>query len=196
MPKVVQLQLDEYYYHYPAVATVVTSHADGRDNAMAAAWHTAMSRKPPIYGVSISTKRYTYGLIVASGEFVVNFVPWDKRELVAKVAGCSGHEVEKFRAFGIAAASGKAVQAPVLADAYAAYECRVMEQRTLGDHVLFVGSIVAVHWDKEALGQGSMLDPEQAHPVLYLGGDRYATAKGNVHLDRTALAKGAMRAMR
>ncbi|MFH1602633.1 MAG: flavin reductase family protein [Pseudomonadota bacterium] len=196
MPKAVQLQHDQYYYHYPAVATIVTSHADGNDNAMAVAWHTAISREPPIYGVSISPKRYTHGLIVASGEFVVNFVPWEKRELVAKVAGCSGREVQKFQAFGIAVASGKAVQVPVLADAYAAYECRVMEQRVMGDHDLFVGSIVAVHWNGETLNKGNMLDPEQAHPVLYLGGDCYATAKGNVLLDRVALAKAAAGAVR
>ncbi len=191
MSNVAQLQLDQYYYHYPAVATIVTSHADGKDNAMAVAWHTAISREPPIYGVSISHKRYTHGLIAASGEFVVNFVPWEKRELIAKVAGCSGREVQKFREFGIVAVSGKVVQVPVLADAYAAYECRVIEQRALGDHDLFVGSIVAIHCDKEALGKGGMLDPDEVHPVLYLGGDRYASAKGNVHLDRVALAQGA-----
>lgn len=195
MSEVAPLKLDEYYHHYPAVATVITSHADGKDNAMAAAWHTAISREPPIYGVAISSKRYTHGLIAASGEFVVNFVRWEKRELVAKVAGCSGREVEKFRVFGIAAASGKAVQAPVLADAYAAYECRVMEQRAIGDHDLFVGRIVAVHWDKNALGKSGMLDPEQVHPVLYLGGDHYATAKGSEFLDRAALAKDAAGAM-
>ena len=128
MSNVVQRQLDKYFHHYPAVATVVTSHADGKDNAMAVAWHTAISREPPIYGVSISPKRYTHGLIVASGEFVVNFVPWEKRELIAKVAGCSGREVQKFREFGIVAASGKVVRVPVLADAYAAYECRVIEK--------------------------------------------------------------------
>jgi len=189
--QVAQLQLNQYFYHYPAVATVVTSHAHGKDNAMAVAWHTAISREPPIYGVCISPKRYTHGLIVASGEFVVNFVPWEKRALIAKVAGCSGREVQKFREFGIVASSGKVVRVPVLADAYAAYECRVMEQRVMGDHDLFVGSIVAVHSNKEALGKASMLDPEQAHPVLYLGGDYYATAKGAVHLDRVAPAKGA-----
>ena len=196
MSKVAQYQLDEYYYHYPAVATVVTSHADGKNNAMAVAWHTAISRKPPIYGVAISPKRFTHGLIVASGEFVVNFVPWEKRELVAKVGGCSGSEVEKFLAFGIVTASGKVMQAPVLADAYAAYECRVMERRAMGDHDLFMGSIVALHWDKEALSKDSMLDPGQAHPVLYLGGDYYATAKGNVLLDRATLAKGTAGPMR
>ncbi len=189
-----QSHVDHFYYHYPAVATIVTSHADGRDNAMGVAWHTAISRDPPIYCVSISSKRFTHGLIKASGEFVVNFMPWEKRELVAKVAGCSGKDVDKFRAFAIAAQPGNEVAAPVLADAYAAYECRVMEGLTLGDHDLFVGKIVAVHWDESVFTNDEMADPEQTHPVLYLGGDYYAMATGSVPMDRTALAKAVVEA--
>ncbi len=193
MTKAVQLHVDRYFYQYPAVATIVTSHADGRDNAMAVAWHTSISREPPIYCVSISSKRFTHGLIKASGEFVVNFMPWEKRELVAKVAGCSGRDVNKFRAFAIAAQPGNEVAAPVLADAYAAYECRVMEGFTLGDHDLFVGKIVAVHWDESVFTKDEFSDPELAHPVLYLGGDHYANATGKVPLDRAALAKAAVK---
>ena len=193
MSKSVQLKADRFYYHYPAVATIVTSHADGRDNAMAVAWHTAISRDPPIYCVSLSSKRFTRELIKASGEFVVNFVPWDMRELVAKVAGCSGKDVDKFRAFAIAAEPGKEVTAPVLAGAYAAYECRLTEALTLGANDLFIGKVVAVHWDESAFARDEIADPEQTHPVLYLGGDHYAMATGNVPLDRTALAKAGVK---
>lgn len=193
MSNAAQLQLDGYHYHYPAVATIVTSHGDGQDNAMAVAWHMAVSRKPPIYAVAISPNRYTHGLIVASGEFVVNFVPWEKRDLLPKVAGCSGRDVDKYRAFGIVAARGQSVRAPVLAGAYAAYECRVIEQRVMGDHHLFVGSIVAVHRDKARLADRRTLDPDEAPPVLYLGGDNYASAKEMVFLDRAVLAQRAAR---
>ncbi len=101
MSKIVQSQADTFYYHYPAAATIVTSHARGRDNAMAVAWHTAVSHHPGIYLVSLSAKRFTHELIVESGEFVVNFMPREKGELVALVAACSGRDVDKFRAFEI-----------------------------------------------------------------------------------------------
>ena len=194
MTKAAQFHIDQFYYHYPAVATIVTSHADGKDNAMAVAWHTAISHHPPMYCVSVSSKRFTHGLIKASGEFVVNFMPWDTRELVAKVAGCSGKDVDKFRAFGIAAKPGNEVAAPVLANAYAAYECHLVEASTLGDHDLFVGKIVAVHSDESAFVGDEIADPERTHPVLYLGGDHYAMATGKVPMDRAALAKAAVEA--
>ncbi len=186
MTKSVRSEIDPFYFHYPAGATIVTSSAGGRANAMAVAWHTAMSHDPPFYLVSISPKRYSHGLIMQSREFVVNFMPGEKGTLVAAVAGCSGKDIDKFDAFGIAADRGSQVQAPVLNDAFAAYECRVVERHTYGDHDLFVGEIVAVQWEPSAYREDSVLDVEHRRPIVYLGGDYYATATQVVHLDRNA----------
>ena len=196
MAKKVQFDVEPFYFHYPAGATIVTSHAQDRDNAMAVAWHTAISHQPPYYIVSISQKRFTHGLIMESEEFVVNFVPYEKGELVALVAGCSGREVDKFRTFQIAACPGSRVKAPVLADAFAAYECRVVEHHTYGDHDLFVGEVLAVQWEASAFTSDGRLDLEQACPIVYMGEDRYATAARLVHLNREALASAALKTAR
>ena len=189
MTKTVCSQVDPFYFHYPAGATIITSHADDRDNAMAVAWHTAISREPPYYLISISSKRFTHKLVARTGEFVVNFMPIDKSEVVALVAGCSGKDVDKFDAFGIAAKPGSEVAAPVLADAFAAYECRVEERSTFGDHDLFVARIVAAQWEESAFKDDGMLDLDHTSPIVYMGGDTYSTATGGVHHDREVLAK-------
>ena len=187
MPKKEQSNVDPFCFHYPAGATIVTSHSQGKDNAMAVAWHTAISREPPIYCVSISPERFSHGLIVESGEYVVNFMPYEKGVLVASVAGCSGRDLDKFPALEIAARPGSQVKAPVLEDAIAAYECRVIERYPLGDHDLFVGEIVAVHLEESAFTDEGRLDLEKARPFVYLGADRYATVAWPVHLDAKAL---------
>jgi flavin reductase (DIM6/NTAB) family NADH-FMN oxidoreductase RutF len=69
---------------------------------MAVAWHTAISFKPPLYGVSISPKRFTYQLIVDSKEFGVNFLPFEAAELIASMGGSGGQEIDKFQNFNIA----------------------------------------------------------------------------------------------
>ncbi len=196
MSKIVAAEVDPFYFHYPAGATIVTSHARGRDNAMAVAWHSAVSRKPPFYLVSISPKRFTHGLVVESGEFVVNFMPREKGKLVALVGGCSGSEVDKFRTFQIAARPGSRVKAPVLADAYAAYECRVVGRHTYGDHDLFVGEVLAVQWEASAFKSDGKLDLERVHAIVYMGEDNYATVAGIAHLDRKALVQAALEAGR
>ncbi len=189
MAKTVRTDVDPFFFHYPANATIVTSHARGRDNAMAVAWHTAVSRKPTIYLVSISPKRFTFELVVESGEFVVNFMPRNQGELVAMVAGCSGRDVDKFQALQIASKPGSRVKAAVLEGSHAAYECRLVDRHSYGDHDLFVGEVVAVQWEASAFTSEGLLDVERVPPIVYLGEDRYATAVGNDYLDREALIK-------
>jgi len=186
MAKVISEDIGAYYHHYPRVAAIVTAQAKGKQNAMAVAWHTSISFEPPLYGIAIATKRFTYQLIVDSKEFGVNFLPFGKAELVAAVGGSGGWEIDKFRQFGIAREKPVKTQVPILKDAYAAYECKLVDDRLYGDHSLLVGEIVAVHWLKAAFTPEETLDLAKVSPILYLGSERYITASAETvkHLDR------------
>ena len=151
---------------------------------MAVAWHMAMSHDPPVYLVSISPKRFTHGLLLESNEFAVNFMPLDMGWLVAAVAGCSGNDIDKYSEFGIKSSPGSQVKAPVLDDAVATYECRVVERHKYGDHDLFVGEILAVQWEPSAFKDDSIMNMDRNAPILYMGKDYYAAASDLVHLDR------------
>lgn len=191
MSKIVTEDIGEFYQHYPKVATVLTVRAGERKNAMAVAWHSSISFKPPLYGVSIAPKRYTYALLLESKEFGINFLPFQYAELVASVGGSGGKEVDKFRKFNIAEEKPLKTSAPILKAAYAAYECRLVDSRTYGDHVWVVGEIVAVHFTKEILTSKGNLDLGKVSPILYLGAELYTTAdKSSVRLlDREVYAK-------
>ena len=175
MGKEVSEDIGSYYHHYPRLAAIVTVHSGGKDNAMAAAWHTPLSFNPPLYGVAIAAKRFTYQLIARSREFAINFVPASRVELVAAVGGSKGGQVDKFAAFNIAKDKSVKTGAPVLADAYAAYECKLVDDRPYGDHQLLVGEIVAVHYRSEAFIEDEILNLDVVTPVLYLGRDCYIT---------------------
>lgn len=173
MDKVVSESIGAFYQHYPRVAAIVTAHAAGRDNAMAAAWHMPISLKPPIYGVAISPKRFSYQLIADSKEFGINFLPASRAELVASVGGSKGSEMDKFQAFSIARDKPLKTALPILKDAYAAYECKLVDSRLYGDHWLLIGEIVAVHYLEESLTEEGTLNLERVSPILYLGSDHY-----------------------
>ncbi len=175
MTKAVSKDIGEFYQHYPRVATVLTVRAGDRKNAMAVAWHSPISFKPPLYGVSIAPKRYTYQLLLESKEFAVNFLAFERADLIASVGGSGGKELDKFVKFGIAEEQPFKTTAPILSDAYAAYECRVVDTREYGDHVWVVGEIVAVHFAGEALTPEGVLDLNKVRPALYLGAEHYAT---------------------
>jgi len=143
---------------------------------MAVAWHTSISFKPPLYGVSISPKRFTYQLIVDSKEFGVNFLPFEAAELIASVGGSGGQEIDKFQRFNIAKSKPVKTAVPILEAAYAAYECKLIDDRGYGDHRWLVGEIVAVHLREETFTTEGIVNLDKINPALYLGDEYYLTA--------------------
>ncbi len=164
-----------YAQHYPRVAAVITSQTGDKTNAMTAAWHTPVSFNPPLYAVSLSSKRFSYKVIAESREFGVNFLPAGMAEAVAAVGAVDGAEVDKLRAFHLAQDRPAKTQVPILRGAYAAYECKLVDDRLYGDHRLLVGEIVAVHWAEGAFMEDGSLDLARVSPVLYFGNEHYVS---------------------
>ncbi len=162
--------LEKYNLHYPANVALICSKYEERTNLMAAAWHTQLSHDPPLYGVSVSPKRFTHDLILVSKEFTVNFMRFDQSRLTAFVGKTSGRDIDKVNVFEIDLFDGKNVKAPVMKNAYAAYECKLIDFRKTGDHTFFIGKIVGVHYDPNAFSPFLNIAP-----TLYLGSDMYAT---------------------
>ena len=191
MGKVCIEGVGKFYHHYPAVAAVVTARVGEKANGMAAAWHSCLSFEPPLYGVAISPKRFTHDLVLEAGEFGVNFLPFERAGIIAAVGGSTGRRVDKFEAFKIAEEKPGLTSAPLLAEAYAAYECKLVSHHSFGDHTWFVGEIVMVHLVGGTVTDEGMLDLSSVKPALYLGADRYVTAwrESLCYLDRKAWTK-------
>jgi len=175
MDKITQDTITSLNHFYPAAAAVLTVRSGGRMNAMACAWHSALSFAPPLYGVLVSAKRFSYQLIVDAGAFAVNFLPYEKAEMIARVGRNSGRDVDKFAVLSIGVESQPDALAPILQDAYAAYECLLSARHPCGDHDLFVGEVVKMHLSPRAFSEEGVLDVSRVRPALYLGADRYAT---------------------
>ena len=182
MPKLVTENAGKFSHHYPKTAVIITASSRGKDDAMAAAWHSSISVNPPIYGVSISPRRFTHQLITESKEFGINFISLEKASLVTQVGGTSGQGMDKFERFHIEKEKPLKIGVPLLKDAYAAYECKLIDSKLYGDHTWVVGEIVAVHYLEEAFTPESILDQAKIKPLLYLGSDFYTTTdKDSVH---------------
>ncbi|MBI4217002.1 MAG: flavin reductase family protein [Chloroflexi bacterium] len=178
--------LNPQNFIYPKTLAVITAAAGGRQNAMTAAWYTTMSAAPPLVGVAIHPRRYTYELILDSGEFGVAFLPLESAHLYAALGASRGREMDKLAHFKVALDSPLKTKAPILSAAYASYECTVRDHQRYGSHEWFVGEIVALHIKDDLLTPSRILDLEKVSPALYLGGDTYLTPDGKTarHLDR------------
>jgi flavin reductase (DIM6/NTAB) family NADH-FMN oxidoreductase RutF len=175
-------------YTYPGLVAIVTSRSEGKQNIMAAAWHTYLGMKPPTYGVSIGRERHTYNLIKKSGVFAVNFLPAHLSEWIQLIGTTSGKDINKFNTFGISYDDGLKLDVPILKDAYFAYECKVTDIRPHGDHDLFSGEILQTYKDAEMFNENQVPDLSKLQIPLYFGRSTYLiandTAKLNKHYDK------------
>ncbi len=175
MGKIRTTEVSRFSYHYPRNTAIVSVKSEEAENCLAVAWHSSLSHNPPMYGVSIAPPRFSHKLISQSGEYAVNFLPFSQVKKVAAVGGVSGKNTDKFSQFNIEKEEPLVIDSPLLKDAYAAYECKLVSEESYGDHTWFVGEVVAAHYDEDAFGK--YLQAKELTPVLYLGGDVYLEAK-------------------
>ncbi|MCD6194215.1 MAG: flavin reductase family protein [Candidatus Aminicenantes bacterium] len=173
--KKILTKIEKFQYFYPYSVAVVGAKFESGLNYMTCAWHTALSFSPPLFGVCISKKRKTHQLISEAREFSVNFLSIDQVKLSAQLGRRSGHELDKIKEFQVKLSPAQVIQSPILEEAYACFECRLIEIRAFGDHDLFVGEVLAIHFEEEAFDQDGVLRPGRISPLCYLGSDFYIT---------------------
>ena len=173
--KKVTTHIKHFQYFYPYTVAVVGAKSESRLNYMSAAWHTALSFNPPLFGVLISKKRMTHQVISEAREFTVNFIDYDRVNLSARMGRISGHERDKVVEFQVQLARAKFIRSPILVEAYTAFECKLADIRAYGDHDLFVGAVLAVHTEDKSFRSDGVLDTRKVRPLLYLGSDFYVT---------------------
>ena len=128
------------------VVLLTTAGADGPD-AMAMSWHTMMEFEPPLVGMVLSDRDYTYERLRKSKQCVIA-IPTEK--IARAVVGCgntSGREVAKFTRFGLTPLPASRVQAPLVAECYANLECRLYDSRLAKRYGFFVVEVVAAWVD-------------------------------------------------
>jgi len=172
----VEAKLDHYYhYAFPMQTVLVTCNDEkGNTNIITLAWHTPISRTPPLYGISVAPKRYSHGLIEKTKEFVVNFVPYSLVEAAQYCGTHTGRTADKLCTTGLTFIPAKKLSTPRIKEAYAHLECTLKESKTVGDHTLFIGEVVAVSADENAF-KDDLLRTDLIHPLYYIGENSYTT---------------------
>jgi flavin reductase (DIM6/NTAB) family NADH-FMN oxidoreductase RutF len=133
-----------YRLLYPLRTYLVVSGRHGEEvDVMAADWVTVVSAKPMIVAVSIAPTRYTYKLAEKYGEFVVSVPDMGMLQDVWIVG--SEHGPEKLRKTKLELVPAQKVGTPIIRNALANLECKVIGRHPYGDHVLYVGEVVAYH---------------------------------------------------
>jgi len=128
---------------------VISVEKDGHPSGMVAGWNMRCSNEPPLFAVSLWKEGYTHKLVQYSKEFVVA-VP--NRSLVKEVeyfGSHHGNEVDKFAETKIETAKASKVRPPLLKNATINYECELVKEVYSGDHIIFIGKVVAAHINQD-----------------------------------------------
>jgi len=141
---------DAFLRKYPEQVVIVTTKSKyNKANAMAVGWVCIVSSEPWMFALGIDSKALTYKLVKTNKEFVVSY----PSEFMAKetlfVGTHHGKETEdKLKKCGLATAKASIVNAPLLRDAVANFECKLHTIYQPGDCPIIIGTIVAAHVNK------------------------------------------------
>jgi flavin reductase (DIM6/NTAB) family NADH-FMN oxidoreductase RutF len=121
--------------------------------------------------ISVRPSRYSYDLLQRSHEFVVNIPRAAQVREVDLCGNASGRDTDKFAACGFHAVPGARVAAPLIEEGPINIECVTRHRLSLGAHDLFIGEILAVHFDEDVLDSRGRLQPAKVDPLAYVHGD-------------------------
>ncbi len=134
---------------YPRQALLVAAESEGKANLTAVEWLMPVSEKPPIIAFSLSSTSLTLDLLCSSMEFVVS-VPTEKlKDAVLLCGTTSGKYIDKFEEAGLTQTRAKKVKSPLILQAAANFECKVLSYSNAGDHTIVVGEIIEAHLPRD-----------------------------------------------
>ena len=160
---------------YPVPAVMVScADAEGNSDIITVAWAGTICSDPPMLSISVRPERHSYGIIRASGEFVVNLTT---RRLQRACDWCgvrSGRDYDKWEECGLTAAPASSLElAPVIAESPVNIECAVTRVEELGSHHMFLAEVRAVQVDEHLISESGKLDLGRAGLTAYSHGEYF-----------------------
>ena len=159
---------------YPVPAVMVTCKREGgQPNIITIAWAGTVCSSPAMVSISVRPERYSYDIIKASGEFVINLVT-EKLTFATDYCGVkSGRDIDKFKATGLHTCPGLTVATPGIAESPVNIECKVKQVLELGSHDMFIAEVMAVNVDESLLDEKGTLHLSDADLIAYSHGRYY-----------------------
>ncbi len=143
--------------HQAGAVTVIATGEEGARAGLTATAVSSLSDTPPTILACVGRKTGAHDLIARAGAFSVNLLASDQQSVAERFAGREGISGED-RFTGLQWQK-LATGAPVLVNALASLDCRLLEQHGFTTHSIFIGRVL----------EGSFRT--DIGPLLYFRGD-------------------------
>jgi len=135
-----------------------------KDNVTAIDWHMPTSTDPPLYAISLKKNQYSAELIRKSRCFVINFMPFEMAEKVAKIGVMVyGKHTDKFKNSGLQKEEADSIDCCRIKEALTWLECKLVNEFETGSNVIFLGQIQNV------------IHNRYGKKLFHLEGDKFTT---------------------
>jgi flavin reductase (DIM6/NTAB) family NADH-FMN oxidoreductase RutF len=141
---------------------VLTVRAGERQHGMSSSWATQVSGVPVLIMAAVDQQHMTYQMVLQSGAFALNIVGTQSKHLEDYFYSAQSRQPDNLALFALE--TGR-TGTPLLQDAIASLDCRLVSTHMAGDHILFIGEVVEAYVRNTDRPLTS-----QELPYLYLGG--------------------------
>jgi flavin reductase (DIM6/NTAB) family NADH-FMN oxidoreductase RutF len=132
-------------YLEPGPIVLVSSHSLGKHNVMTLGWHTVLEFSPSLVGCMISGGNHSFSMIRQSRECVINLPTTALTDIVVRIGNTTGAKIDKFAEFGLTAEQAHSVEAPLIAECHACFECRLFDDALVDKYNFFIFEVVKAH---------------------------------------------------
>ena len=132
-------------YLEPGPIVLVSSAHGGKRNIMTMGWHTVMEFTPSLVGCVIAGGNHSFELVRRSGECVINLPTTALTDQVVGIGNTSGKEIDKFAAFELTPEKAQHVQAPLIRECHANFECKLADGALIDKYNFFIFEVMKAH---------------------------------------------------
>lgn len=162
---------------YPIPAALVTSGDMKNSNILTVAWTGILNTNPAIVYISVRPERYSYNLIKENKEFAINLT---NEKLAYATDWCgvrSGAKFDKFKEMKLTKEKAEFIKAPLIKESPVSIECKVIEERNLGSHTMFVAEVLSIDADEKYIDEKGAFDISKCDLIAYANGGYYKLGK-------------------
>ena len=164
-------------FEYPIPAVLVSCGTFEESNLITVAWTGIINSDPPMCYISVRKERFSYEIIKKNKEFVINLT---NQKLVRATDWCgvrSGSKFDKFKEMKLNKEKAQNVKCPLVAESPVSLECKVVEQKDLGSHTMFIANIISIDVDEKYIDSKGAFDISKCDLMAYANGGYYALGK-------------------
>ena len=162
---------------YPIPAVLVTSGDMKNSNILTVAWTGVLNTNPATVYISVRPERYSYNIIKENKEFAINLTT---KKLAFATDWCgvrSGAKYNKFKEMKLTKEKANFIKAPLIKESPVSIECKVIEEKNLGSHTMFVGEVLSIDADEKFIDEKGAFDISKCDLIAYANGGYYSLGK-------------------